>query len=437
MTSLMSSRTSPSRSTGPLSPEPRIETITESKWSEIALDSAEEALLESAGKALARGTDRYGFEHADSHASLVQVRRTDETSAQVRIVDAVGLIATPTVQLSVRPKIPVGHLLHILRAADGVPRLATGEGAMEQSDDLAVLIAHWFVTALERVLEEGLARDYRRYRDELTAVRGRILPLNTARLFYRGRVAVVADYEEYDFDTPLNRTMLHVARIVAGATVFPETLRRRALRASRRIDGVGWLLRSDATAEVDRRTIYYRDALSLARQIIAATGRTLAAGDRRSWTFLFRTPTPVEAGVRALAAETLAGMVSVHKGQRQLEGANMTINPDLVFEDDSIRAIGDVKYKLVGPEWDRSDLYEVVAFAAGFRVDRALMSLFAEPGHEALPPTKIGDHLITQVCWPADASLTPGQAATQFAEELRTWFLGQGDSPPLTSKTPA
>ena len=315
MTSLMSSRTSPSRSTGPLSAEPRIETITESKWSAIALDSAEEALLESAGKVLARGTDRYGAEQPDAQASLVQVRRTDETSAEVRILDAVGLIATPTLQLNVRPKIPVGHLLHILQAANVVPRLASGEGVMEHIEDLAVLISHWFVTALERVLEEGLARDYRHHRDKLTAVRGRILPLDTARLFYRGRVAVVAEYEEYDFDTPLNRTMLHVARIVAAAPVFPQTLRRRALRASRRINGVGWLQRADATAEVDRRTIYYSDALSLARQIMAATGRTLAAGDRRSWTFLFRTPTPVEAGIRTLVAESLDGMVSVRKGQ--------------------------------------------------------------------------------------------------------------------------
>jgi 5-methylcytosine-specific restriction endonuclease McrBC regulatory subunit McrC len=191
------------------------------------------------------------------------------------------------------------------------------------------------------------------------------------------------------------------------------------------MDGVGRLRRSDTAAEVDRRTTYYSDALGLARQIIAATGRTLAAGDRRSWTFLFRTPTLVESGIRALAAETLAGLASVRKGRRQLEGTTLTINPDLVFEDDSVRAIGDVKYKLGGLEWNRADLYEVVAFAAGFRVDRAVMILFSEPGHEALPPTRIGDHLVTQVCWPADTSLTPDGAAKRFAERLRAWFLGE------------
>ncbi len=127
---------------------------------------------------------------------------------------------------------------------------------MQQSENLAVLISHWFVSSLERVLEEGLARDYRQHRDELTSVRGRLLPRETARLFYRGRVAVVADYEEYDFDTPLNRLMLHVARIVASGTALPVTLRRRALRASKRLDGVGAFRYADLSADTDGRTSY-------------------------------------------------------------------------------------------------------------------------------------------------------------------------------------
>ena len=296
---------------------------------------------------------------------------------------------------------------------------------MKESQNLVVLVAHWFVTALEKVLEEGLARDYLTHRDELTAVRGRVLPLATARLFYRGRVAVVADYEEFDFDTPINRTMLHVARQVAAATPLPATIRRRALRAAKRLDGVGWLRRSDAGVETDRRTHYYGDALKLARQIVAATGRTLDAGSRRSWTFLFRTPIPVEVGIRAIAAGALADLVSVTNGKLPLSGANLTINPDLVFEDTDVCAIGDVKYKLLGPEWERSDLYEVVAFAAGYRVPRAVVALFAEPGAPPLSPVQIGDHRVSQVYWPADSSLSADAANEQFTDQLRSWYLDQ------------
>ncbi len=391
----------------------------------MPLSSEEQALLEEAGRALARGTDRYGATQVDSKASLVQVRRIDSATARVLVLDAVGLVATPTVQLNVRPKIPVPHLLEILQAADVVPRFATGEGLMKESQSLVILVAHWFVTALEKVLEEGLARDYRSHRDELTAVRGRVLPLPTARLFYRGRVAIVADYEEFDFDTPLNRMMLNVARILAGATPLPGSIRRRALRAAKRMDGVGWLRSSDAAVEIDRRTHYYTDALKLARQIVAATGRSLDAGSRRSWTFLFRTPIPVEVGIRAIITDALGDLVSVRKGRLPLTGANLTINPDLVLEDTEVRAIGDVKYKLLGAEWERPDLYEAAAFAAGYRVPQAVVALFAEPGTHPLPAVQIGDHLVRQVYWPADSSLSAEAARQQFAKQLRDWYLHQ------------
>jgi len=199
------------------------------------------------------------------------------------------------------------------------------------------------------------------------------------------------------------------------------------------MDGVGRLRRSDPTAQVDRRTSYYSDALSLARQILSATGRTLDVGEQRSWTFLFRTPSPVEAGIRALIRDALAGVVDVRKRQLALAGASLTINPDLVFEDSAVRAVGDVKYKLVGAEWDRSDLYEVVAFAAGYRVDRAIVTLFAEPGAAPLRSVSVGDHRVKCVCWPAAASRAPSDAAKQVAEAVRQWYLAGAPSSSATA----
>src|SRR4051794_39878407 len=131
----MSLASLPLISTGQHAPEPRIESITESVWSTMDLDGSEQALLEAAGKSLARGTDRYGVPQLDSQASLVQVRRIDTKSAQVRVLDATGLIATPTLQLNVQPKIPVSHLLHILQAAEFVPRFATGAGLLGESQN--------------------------------------------------------------------------------------------------------------------------------------------------------------------------------------------------------------------------------------------------------------------------------------------------------------
>jgi hypothetical protein len=171
--------------------------------------------------------------------------------------------------------------------------------------------------------------------------------------------------------------------------------------------------------------MYYADAVRLGREVLAATGRTLDSGEHRNWTFLFRTPDPVEAGIRALVSEALTGIATVRKGQLPLDGVSYTINPDLVFRDTEIRAIGDVKYKLAGSEWDRADLYEVVAFAAGYRVDRGLVTSFASPGAPPLPALSVGKHEISHVCWPADPSVLPATAAAFFEDNVRDWYLSE------------
>lgn len=252
--------------------------------------------MHATGRQLAKGTNRFGELDEESESSLIHIHRIDATHARVRVLDAVGMIATPTLQLEVAPKIPADHLLHILKAANIVPRLAEQQGGLAADENLAVLISHWFLLAVEQVLEEGLAHDYRLQRDEITAIRGRIAPLETARLYYRGRLAVVAEFEEFDFDTPLNRLLLHAARIIAAGSTLPDDLRRRAIRAAKRMDGVGEFEHSDLLAIPDRRTAHYRDSTMLSKEIIRSAGRALEAGSLKSGRFSFAPRSPSKLG---------------------------------------------------------------------------------------------------------------------------------------------
>ena len=74
-----------------------------------------------------------------------------------------------------------------------------------------------FVEELERVLRLDLIRDYLDVEDEVTAARGRIDPLGTARLFYAGVPAMYCEFDEYGMDTPLNRVVKAGAATVAGS----------------------------------------------------------------------------------------------------------------------------------------------------------------------------------------------------------------------------
>lgn len=357
----------------------------------------------------------------------------DNHRADVRIADAVGLVATPTLEIHVVPKIPQPHLLALLQAEGLAPRFDVTSGHLEADDNLAVLLAHWFTTALEAVLEQGLMADYRPEHGEIRTVRGRLALMDTTRLYYRGQLAVVADYEEFDHDTPLNRLLRHGARIVASSRPLPQHIRRRALRAVARMDGVGPLRRADVdAAPIDRRTAYYGDATRLARELIRATGRTLDAGPQRSWTFLLRTPGLVEEGIRQTLAAGLAP-TTVRKRTVSLPGSAMTINPDLVFGDHASH-VGDIKYKLGRSEWIRSDLYEVVAFAAALHARAATIVCFRPSTADSVPDIQIGDHAVREIVWPT--AMDPMQAAATVLEQARGWLADTRHDPALLITEP-
>lgn len=58
---------------------------------------------------------------------------------------------------------------------------------------------------------------------------------------------------------------------------------------------------------------------------------------------------------------------------------------------DAAVAVGDVKYKLAGTEWNRADLYQSVAFAAAHRARHAAVVTFQTPGTGTAPSFQVGE----------------------------------------------
>ncbi len=330
-----------------------------------------------------------------------------------------GVVAIPTLVLEVQPKIPPTHLVHLLEQTSVVPSLDADPAALAPHSTLFELVARWYVRRLQHLLLDGLARDYRDQRDEISTVRGRVAPLATAGLYYRGRSSVVAEFEEFDFDTPLNRLLLDAARLVMGTPLLPEDVRQSARRAAAHMDGVGQMRRGDLRAEPDRRTSHYRDPVLLAKQIIHGTGRMLLPGGDPVWTFLIRTPEAVEDGVRSMLQRSLPGPLRPMKRQIGIGGASMTLNPDLVWG--QTWAVGDVKYKLVAEEWRRPDLYEVVAFATGFNVREAVILEFGLGDEAPLATVQVGDVRVTRLTWPATTDLTGEEASAVLSARVEAW----------------
>jgi McrBC 5-methylcytosine restriction system component len=103
----------------------------------------------------------------------------------------------------------------------------------------------------------------------------------------------------------------------------------------------------------------------------------------------------------------------------QLVGSRLTLNPDLVFGNS---AVGDVKYKLLSKDWKRSDLYQAVAFATGYRVSHAAIVAFSTAPEETPPAVKVGDVRLRPITWDCSPTTTPDHAAQSIVDQAAHWL---------------
>jgi 5-methylcytosine-specific restriction endonuclease McrBC regulatory subunit McrC len=401
----------------------RVETLIESLPQILQLTDDEAAGLTALGRKLASHKPWWGARPPEdddvSVTTSIRCAAAGDGQWSVAVDNAVGTVATGDLQLVIQPKIPTLHLLYLFSRTTAWPRLDESLAPLGSDESLMELVARWFLNAIERLLRGDLMRDYYETRDDLDAVRGRIDPLGTAQLFYSGRLAATCDFEIFDLDTPLNRVLKAAALAIVRNPEMTQESRKRAERIVLRMDDVGSFQVDDVRAVVERRTASYQDPFLLARHILSAEGRALAGGDVFARAFLISTPDLVEDGIRNVLIEALADVCVVKKQGRQLENSTMTINPDLGF---APLAVGDVKYKLNWNDWPRSDLYQSVAFAAGFRRVEALVVSFSDDLRQNLKSVCFGEIALRHVQWRAVPSMDVHVAKQRFVEDARAWW---------------
>jgi 5-methylcytosine-specific restriction enzyme subunit McrC len=183
---------------------------------------------------------------------------------------------------------------------------------------------------------------------------------------------------------------------------------------------VGLLQDGDFRATVDRLTCRYADAIAFAKVLLRGGGTRIAHGAAHGWCFLIRTPELVEAGIRAALQSALHSRYTVQKKGRALADSTFTLNPDLVFEGGL--AVGDVKYKNIDPEWNRSDLYQIVAFAAGFDSDFALIVGFGDGSMARPAAIRFGKIGVEAFAWDVGPFSQPEASAKVLAAEIAAFI---------------
>lgn len=118
----------------------------------------------------------------------------------------------------------------------------------------------------------------------------------------------------------------------------------------------------------------------------------LQLGNTPAWCFLWRTPVPVEQGIRAVMRSALMP-VSVTNASVFFDGLRFI--PDLVIGD---HAIGDVIYAFDRRRRRRSDVYQLLAFAGSHaRRDCSLVNFSDEP--TSVRRARVSDHQLSRISW--------------------------------------
>jgi hypothetical protein len=399
----------------------RIERIVETVQRVLELSEDEADALTAVGKRLASTKTfwRDARDDTDSPpATVIRCERIAHQQYRVTVAEAVGIVALPSMQLIVEPKIPPAHFRFLLERSSAFPRLGDQHAQAAQSAELWDLVARWFVDALERLLRRGLVADYEERHDELPFIRGTVRSMDTAVSYYQGRVSFACSYDQFGLNSPLNRVLRAAALTVAAAPILDSQVRRRARQSLSRLTDVDDLRPTDLWHSPERRSAHYGVACQLARHVLTATGRTIDAGDTHAWTFLIRTPELVEDAVRNILRQGLLDLVPVTKSGLQLKPSKLRLNPDLVF---GAHAIGDVKYSLLDSDWRRSHLYQAIAFATGYGVRHAAVFGFS-PNGSTPPEVQVGAVRLRSFAWVSSASAAPADSAAKLTADARAWF---------------
>ena len=92
-------------------------------------------------------------------------------------------------------------------------------------------------------------------------------------------------------------------------------------------------------------------------------------------------------------------------------------------------AVGDFKYKDIDPEWNRSDLYQVVAFAAGYDCDCAVIVGFSD-GNAAKPTAiRFGKIGVAAFAWDVSPFSEPEVSGKVLAAEIAAFVAREAWHP--------
>lgn len=382
----------------------------------LSLTRADRKMLDTAVNT--DGTTRLGVRYdADGHASL-----TSST-----YVGVVSLPDGPTVE--VQPKAAGGNLLTLLEYATRVDvDVLEEETSLEAGYSVLDAFAILFIREFDSVMSKGIQRSYVRTAGSESHLRGQLQVHRQVQRHPISPTAFECEYDEYTYDTLLNRAIVHAARQLSHlvSLEYAGAVRERARQLQQRVEHVPVTVEEINTIELTRLTAHYRDLLRLARLVVEESFiENITAGTQPTYAMMFDMADLFEAAVER-AAQAIASGHQEWKIEPQASTASLlrgtpkvTIRPDFVLRINGQPAlVGDSKWKTYQ---SNDDIYQVMAYQSAYSVPGMLVYPAQNETLETNYKVKNGRELVL-IELPTD---TYTSDTSEFGEALKAVFSSQ------------
>ena len=307
----------------------------------------------------------------------------------IKLSHYVGVLQTPNFILEILPKadrhpVPAGWRRLLLEMVAACSSLAIDHAAAAtpsfRADSLLEVYLLDFLTQVERLLRQGLAKRYRMVTENCRAVKGRLRFAEQVRRNAVHQERFFVEHAVHSMDHPLHQLLKKALSVAANASSNPSVKQRthRLLLSLGSVSDVSVekLLASRIT--FDRHTARYRTAVVAAQQILAASFSHVYQGDTHQGFALMLDMNRLfeEFVYRRLHRLSLSHGFSVHRQTAQSLWGTTQARPDILVKssDGQQNVIIDTKWKvLLQPRPSAEDLHQIYVYNQLFEAERGIL----------------------------------------------------------------
>lgn len=352
---------------------------------------------------------------------------------QIEAKSYVGFVVLPSgLTLRIVPKVEIPTLFALIaKVYDPDTEFLREESQSYTTvEELFEFVVQFFVVHVEDLITRGILRGYRSVKEDLVAIRGRLLIAETMTKRPAIRDRHWCRHSEFTPDVPENRILKWTAYTLKAYHYRESGLYARLRRIQRALANVE--LDPQAVDLFSRLSYHrmnelYRPALRLARLLLNHLTVSGTAGREPFVAFLIDMNSLFERYLTVVIQEHLGKDSLRVEGQDRLPldaSSQVMMRPDIViYRDDTPLLVLDAKYKL---EEGQGDLYQMIAYCHTTDLPRGVL---VHPAWEEAPSGSVrvrGSRGIEISYYALDLSGTPRElevAARSLVESLRSLLL--------------